>query len=528
MGMTRGFASDTTDPAILYLVSEAKCCYNGKRKAARQQIRVINKRWYVIMQMIQPMQQEKQQQEKHQQQPVTRKPLGAGCHLTCVTTPKFKRAVLRVAFLLSLGGSDAANRAVLPHVLRRGTQRLPDLRAIGSVLDDLYGARIEAMVRREGETLAIGFLSDCIRETYAFDTNTLTDQTNAPKGSPDGSGILSRTNSLAKELLQLLGEFIYQPYSEEGGFSATYTAGERANLLDRIAAQKNDPRIYAPLRLTELMCQNEAYGQSVFGTTEQAQAITAQELNAAYRRVLQQARMELFYCGAMPPDEVAALFTAILPQRIAQLADGVDTDGASDTFYTPQVETQIAPPDHPRTFIEEAQVTQGKLSMGFRTGGICMTHGDLAAYSLFQTLFGGSTASKLFIHVREKNSLCYYANAQFIASKGLLIVNSGIENPNFAIARDEILHQLALCQAGDFSDTELESARQTLINSWRAILDDPLALERYWMRQAVAGTLVSPEERIEQVKEVTRERVIAAAQATRLDTVYFMKGAVAS
>ena len=34
-----------------------------------------------------------------------------------------------------------------------------------------------------------------------------------------------------------------------------------------------------------------------------------------------------------------------------------------------------------------------------------------------------------------------------------------------------------------------------------------------------------PEERIAQVQGVTRERIVAAAQATALDTVYFMKGA---
>ena len=37
-------------------------------------------------------------------QQVTRKTLGAGINLTCVTTPKFKRAVLRTMLVLPLGG----------------------------------------------------------------------------------------------------------------------------------------------------------------------------------------------------------------------------------------------------------------------------------------------------------------------------------------------------------------------------------------------------------------------------------------
>lgn len=87
-----------------------------------------------------------------------------------------------------------------------------------------------------------------------------------------------------------------------------------------------------------------------------------------------------------------------------------------------------------------------------------------------------------------------------------MIVGSGIENRNFEVARDEILHQLDLCRKGEITDAELESARKTLVNGWRSHARlTQLTLERYWMGQAAAGTLVSPEERIEQVADITRE-----------------------
>ncbi|MGI6182293.1 MAG: M16 family metallopeptidase, partial [Agathobaculum sp.] len=341
-------------------------------------------------------------------QQVTRKKLGEGVSLTCVTTTKFKRAVLRAALLLPLGGPDAAGRAALPQVLRRGTARLPDLRAIGAALDEQYGARIEAMVRKEGETLAIGFLADCIDEAYA----------------PEAGG-------LTASVIRLLCEMLYEPCLSGGVFRADYTEGERDNLLDRIAAQKNDPRAWAPHRLMELMCADEAYGQPALGTAEQARRITENKLYTAYERALDEAQLELFYCGAMQPDEAAALFLSALPERKAE-----------KPRYMPHTEVRAAPKDAAREVIEEEPVKQGKLSLGFRTGGNCLTGGNPAAYWLFQTAFGGSTNSRLFLHVREKQSLCYYASAQFIASKGIMMVNSGIENRDFERARDEILHQL--------------------------------------------------------------------------------------
>lgn len=422
-------------------------------------------------------------------QQVTRKKLGAGIGLTCVTTPKFKRAVLRAALVLPLGGPDAALRAALPHVLRRGTVRLPDLRAFGAALDEMYGARIEAMVSKEGDNLVIGFLSDVIDEKYA-----------------------SGAEGLTERVVRLLADLLYDPYVQDGVFSPDYTAGERVNLMDRIAAQKNDPRAYAPKRLTELMCEGEAFGQSVLGTAAQAERITEQKLFAAYQRALSEGRMELFYCGTMPPDTIEELFLKALPER------------RTDNLYDPHTEVVAQPKNEVREVTEELPVTQGKLSMGFRTGGNSLTGGDPLAYWMFQVLYGGSTSAKLFLNVREKLSLCYYASAQFISAKGLMIVNSGIENDKFEVTKREILHQLQLCRDGDISADEIENARRTLISAWRAMLDEPVQLERYWLAQAIAGTMTQPEERIEAVQTVTQERVIAAANATALDTVYFLKG----
>ena len=145
-------------------------------------------------------------------QQVTRKTLGAEINLTCVTTPKFKRAVLRAMLVLPLGGEDAALRACLPQVLRRGTARLNDMQAFGTALDELYGARIEAAVRKEGENLCIGFLSDCIDEAYASGADGLT------------AGVIG-----------LLCDLLYNPYLQDGLFCAAYVEGERGNLIDRIA-----------------------------------------------------------------------------------------------------------------------------------------------------------------------------------------------------------------------------------------------------------------------------------------------------
>ena len=93
-------------------------------------------------------------------------------------------------------------------------------------------------------------------------------------------------------------------------------------------------------------------------------------------------------------------------------------------------------------------MTQGKLALGFRTGGSSIWEDDYPALMMLNALYGGTTTSKLFLNVREKRSLCYYASSQLEKLKGLMLVSSGVEFDKKQEAQDEILAQLENCRQG--------------------------------------------------------------------------------
>ena len=161
-------------------------------------------------------------------------------------------------------------------------------------------------------------------------------------------------------------------------------------------------------------------------------------------------------------------------------------------------------------------VTQGKLALGFRTGGTTCWEEDYPALVMCNAIFGGTTLSKLFLNVREKLSLCYYASSMLEKMKGLMLVSSGIEFDKYETARDEILAQLEAVRRGEIADWELEGARRTL--------DDQGRQEEFWLGQAAAGLDTTIEELCARFETVTREQVAAAAQKLELDTIYFLKG----
>ena len=421
---------------------------------------------------------------------VTRRELFPGVWLRTVHTRKFKSAFLSLTLMVPLDRERAAENALVPYVLRRGTREHPDLESLSAALDQLYGGAIEPVVRKKGETQCVGFVASFLDDAYTLNGETILE---------GAAG--------------LLGELLLRPYTQEGCFSSDYTAGERGNLIDRIRGLVNDKRHYASARLVQEMCREEAFGVDKLGDESHAAAITPESLWQRYQQLLREAEIEIYYCGSAQPQRVEQAFR----QALADLPRGEER-------LCPQCEVAIHAPVEPRVVEERLDVTQGKLTMGFRTGGITCWEEDYPALVLCNAIFGGTTMSKLFMNVRERLSLCYYASSTLEKMKGLLMVSSGIEFDKYETARDEILAQLEAIRRGEVEDWELEGARSILMGGHRATLDDQGRLEKFWLGQTAAGLETDIPQLVEQIRGVTREQVAAAAQKLELDTIYFLKG----
>ena len=162
---------------------------------------------------------------------------------------------------------------------------------------------------------------------------------------------------------------------------------------------------------------------------------------------------------------------------------------------------------------------QGLLGVGFPVG----PHDRVAAF-VMHTMFGGTSNAKLFLNVREKLGLCYYASSAYHRSKGLVTVSSGIEFENYQKSLDEIQAQLEAMKTGDWEDWELTGARSCIENGHRSIDDSAGRLEDFYMGQIATGQHNTPQELMDAALAVTPERIMAAARSVSLDTVYFLTG----
>ena len=420
-----------------------------------------------------------------------RSELRNGIFYNHIETDRFKTGFLSLNFIMPLERNEVAANALLSNVLRRGCRAYPDQAAIGRRLEELYGADIVTRISKRGESQIISFSADMLDDAYRL-----------PQDNTDIFGGVA----------DLLAKLLFDPLVDENGlFNPEYVETERLGRIDTVRALVNNKRRYAINRLTALMCAEEKNGISVEGTVEDYESFDPCALKDAYRRFVSETHIEVFYVGTRRREDVEPILTDIFAKLTR--AEGIKLP-----------ETEVIRVAQKRRDIEEqAPIVQGNLVVGFRTGTV-ITDVDYLAFPLFNEVYGGSPASKLFMNVREKKSLCYYCSSFGDTVKGVMLVSAGIENKNRDEAVAEILLQLEKMKQGEIDEGELLCAKQALFNSYRTIADNPAGLEAWYLGRVLAGRIESPEEVTEKLQAVGIADIAALARKVTLDTVYFLRG----
>lgn len=413
-----------------------------------------------------------------------------GVALTCLRSDKFKTACMSVNLLCQLERETASINALVPYVLRRGSSLYPDMEALSARMNELYGTAIEPVVRRIGEIQCIGLYSSL----------------------PEGE-FLPDKRELLPEVLKLMGEILLHPATRGGLLLPDYVESEKEKMIDAIRSRLNDKRSYATIRCMEEMCCFEDFAVGRFGTEEDVENINYKKLSRRYKELLQQCPIEIIYCGRADEKTVRrAVKDAFVTLPRGEINYDIGTDVRMNAVE-----------DKPRFVQEEMDVTQGKLVIGFRLGEV-MEEPDPAALYVFNSVFGGSSTSKLFMNVRERLQLCYYASSGLNIPKGLMLVSSGIEFDKLDETRDEIFAQLDQMRQGNITEAELSAAKAGVASDLRSTMDSQGALEGFFLSQTLMGLEYGPMELAELVADVTAEDIAEIARSVECDLIYFMSG----
>ncbi len=410
-----------------------------------------------------------------------------GVNLRLLQTEKFKTNRISFYIHLPLARESVTFAALLPRILKRGTEKYPSLGELSKRAEELYGASVSTGIVKKGDTQSIKFTIQFVSDRFL-------------------------NEKITADAVDLISQLVLFPKLKEDAFDSLWVNQEKENLKNFIEGLINDKKQYANVKCNEIMFEGDPYGIFEYGYVEDIKNIDEKNLYEFYKNILKGSVIDIFASGSFDDE----LLEAEMKRKFGNLPP-------RDASYT---KTRLAAVEENicvKNVVEPMPTSQSKLCIGFNCG-ISPVSEEYYNMMMFSCIFGGSPFSKLFNNVREKLSLAYYVFSAADRQKGYVKISAGIEADKFDSAYDEIMLQLEKMKTGDFSDEEIISAKKYLATSLGSAKDSLGALENFYMGQIMLENDETIDELIEKIGRVDRDGIVKAAQCVQEDTVYFLKG----
>jgi len=421
------------------------------------------------------------------QESLERYSIGDGIHLNFIRNDRYKTNYITFYFVTPLNRKTASYNTLLSRVLTRGSRAYPTQMELNRVLDHCYDASLSSDTEKVGEWHAISVSLGILDNAFSLD-----DEDIAEKG------------------LEILENVLFDPFLPGGAFDEAYVDGEKKLALLEIASQINNKARFSRSRMIEVMCRLEPYSTCSLGDKRVLRTITPALLTEYYRELLKTAQVEIFFVGRFDQ--------SVMKEKTERFFAG------RERCVLPLPEISIRTKARSvKEVTETMDITQANLVMGFRTASTIYDK-HWRAMSLYNSVLGGSLTSKLFCVLREKMSLCYSISSSPDAMKGIMMIYAGIAPENRDVAVKETLHQMDLIREGRISDEELENARGAIVHAMNSLGDNPAVLAQWYLPRVLTNTVQTPQEIVQEIKEITKEDVMRVAERIQLDTVYTLTG----
>lgn len=411
-----------------------------------------------------------------------------GIKLNILQTNKFKTNLIAIMLTTKLDRENVTKNALIPAVLKRGTKTLKTQEEINKKLEEMYGASLDCGLDKTGDNQVLKFYIESVNDEFL----------------PENS------ENMLKESLENLLEFVLNPYLENDGFKKEYVEQEKENLKQIIEGKIDNKARYALDRCIEEMYKDQPYGLYKYGYIEDMQNINETNLYEQYKKLINSCKIDIFVSGIVD-EELENIIKE--NENIKKLQDRIPE-------YN-KIEISAKKTEKENYVQDSMEVTQGKLIIGM---DLNVDNEDLRYdIMIYNCIFGGSANSKLFQNVREKASLAYTASSSYYRFKNNIFINCGIEIKNYDKALEIIKQQIEDMKNGDFTEEEVENAKNGIIASIKTIDDEQDTEITYFFSQELSNSKCNIEQYMNNIKAVTREKVIDIANKVSINTVYFLK-----
>lgn len=409
-----------------------------------------------------------------------------GVHLHFIQSEKFKTNKIKVRFSAPMSEKTIAGRVLTASMLETSNALYPTSQAFREKLANLYGANYSTSLSRRGLVHYLDINLSFVRDQF-----------------------LSRKNMLADEILDFLKASLFFPLSNGQAFDAKTFEIEKRNVLTDLEAEIENHFYHAHRELNNLFYDSPEMRIPRVGTIELVEKETAETSFAAFQQMLNQDQIDFFFIGDF--NEIA------VREKIQEFQ-------FSEREQPLQLSYQQNYSNITREKLEQRDVHQSIVELAYHFSS---QYGDRSHLPLIvlNGLLGGFAHSKLFVNVREKESLAYTISSSFDIFSGLMRIYAGIDRANRTKTIALINRQILDLKRGHFTDEELEQTKNMLKNSMLLAQDRQNTLiERAYMSSVLGKKFLSLEAWLKALENVSKTDLIEAAQQLKLQAIYFMEG----
>lgn len=400
-------------------------------------------------------------------------------------TTQFKTVNFSLKFKDKLTEEKASARSILANVLQHSNEVYPSHTALRMVLDDLYGTSLYIDSSKRGNEHIVTLNVETVNDEYLSEEGVL------------------------EKVLNLMYIVLFKPNLENGLFKESIFKREKEAIKHRIESIFDDKTRYAQQRMMDLALPDHPASIPSNGTLEAVEAVTNEGLLQEYRTMMEDNEIEIYAVGDVKPEMIAGY-----------VKEFFHFNDRKEAIKAPS--TELAKPEQSRV-LEYEDMKQGKLHMAFYTP-ITFTDEKFPVMQLMNGVLGGYAHSKLFVNIREKESMAYYVSSSYSSQFGLLFVLAGIDAKLEEKAVKLVLEQLEEVKKGNITDVELGQTKALLTNQLREALDSARGQIDIYDQYMELTEAFEPDYLISKWKAVTKEDIADAAKALSLEMTYFLSG----
>lgn len=376
-----------------------------------------------------------------------------GVHLHFIQSEKFKTNKIKVRFSAPMSEKTIAGRVLTASMLETSNALYPTSQAFREKLANLYGANYSTSLLRRGLVHYLDINLSFVRDQF-----------------------LSRKNMLADEILDFLKASLFFPLSNGQAFDTKTFEIEKRNVLTDLEAEIENHFYHAHRELNNLFYDLPEMRIPRVATIELVEKETAETSFAAFQQMLNQDQIDFFFIGDF--NEIA------VREKIQEFQ-------FSEREQPLQLSYQQNYSNITREKLEQRDVHQSIVELAYHFSS---QYGDRSHLPLIvlNGLLGGFAHSKLFVNVREKESLAYTISSSFDIFSGLMRIYAGIDRANRTKTIALINRQILDLKRGHFTDEELEQTKNMLKNSILLAQDRQNTLiERAYMSSVLGKKFLS-------------------------------------